>query len=200
MFAVCSGIPQSFHSTRFLCHRRFFEDLSAKYCTIFDEKPQKLGVFQNLPMKKLVVLVCSPSRARLNAFFLIFRERFVAVFIIWFICLFWSNCRCNILLGYYKAKQESRQIVNYLQNWLNALNFQIIDWVAIGFAVDKQGQTRIWFPSCKCATGDSPPHRFFFYHIFFYHILEDFETLIILVLSYFCPCIFFYHISFYHII
>ena len=90
------------------------------------------------------------------------------------------------MLGYYKAKQESRQIVNYLQNWLNALNFQIIDWVAIGFAVDKQGQTRIWFPSCKCATGDSPPPRFFFYHI-----LEDFETLIILVLSYFCPCIFF---------
>ena len=69
LFAVCSGIPQSFHSIRFLCHMRFFEDLSAKYCTIFDEKPQKLGVFQNLPMKKLVVLVCSPSRARLNAFF-----------------------------------------------------------------------------------------------------------------------------------
>ena len=69
LFAVCSGIPQSFHSTRYLCHRRFFEDLSAKYCTIFDEKPQKLGVFQNLPMKKLVVLVCSPSRARLMHFF-----------------------------------------------------------------------------------------------------------------------------------
>ena len=48
---------------------RFFGEILAKYCTIFDEKPQKLGVFQNLPMKKLVVLVCSPSRARLNAFF-----------------------------------------------------------------------------------------------------------------------------------
>ena len=72
LFAVCSGIPQSFHSTRYLCHRRFFEDLSAKYCTIFDEKPQKLGVFQNLPMKKLVVLVCSPSRARLMHFFKFF--------------------------------------------------------------------------------------------------------------------------------
>ena len=115
------------------------------------------------------------------------------------------------MLGYYKAKQESRQIVNYLRNWLNALNFQIIDWVAIGFAVDKQGQTRIWFPSCKCATGDSPPLGFFIiffltyfgrfwnpYHISFIIFLSLHFFLSHFVLSYYLNLRNLYHI-FYHI-
>lgn len=43
----------------------------------------------------------------------------------------------------------------------------------------------------------------FFYHIFslfFYHIFEFFQTLIILVLSYFWSCNFLYHIFLYHIL
>ena len=42
-------------------------------------------------------------------------------------------------------------------------------------------------------------HRFFFYHIFFYHILPISQILIICFLSYFFPPKNFYHIFFYHI-
>ena len=43
-------------------------------------------------------------------------------------------------------------------------------------------------------------HRFFFYHILFYHILEFFEALIILVFIIFLTLRIFYHIFLYHIL